>query len=348
LAQQRGVRMIEPGTPASASLFLTWIEHRRTREIAARLRMPLLALTTPHRGLVRYLPLAWRTIAALRRLRPRVVVVQSPSLILSLLALALRPLLRYALVVDAHNEAVEPYLHANALMRALTYRVLRRADLVVVSNSSLVARVEARGGRALSLPDCIPASPPGSSASTAGGFKVAVICTYAADEPVAAVIESARLMDPDVTFAITGDPDRLPTSLREALPANLRLTGFLSEVDYWSLLASSDVIMDLTTMDDCLVCGAYEGLAAGKPLLLSNNRASVELFHDAALFTDNSVESLVRTVMDARKQYPLLLARIPLARARIDALWTAAADALVAKLQRLAAASPARPPERLR
>jgi len=340
--------MIEPATPASASLFLTWIEHRRTREIAARLRMPLLELTTRHRGLARYLLLTWRTVAGLRRLRPRVLVVQSPSLVLSLLALALRPFMRYALVIDAHNEAVEPYLHPSALIRALTYRVLRGADLVVVSNSALVARVEARGGRALSLPDRIPVSPAKTSTGTAGGFKVAVICTFAADEPVAAVIDSARLVDADVTFSITGDSGRLPSSVRETLPANVRLTGFLSEEDYWSLLASSEVIMDLTTMEDCLVCGAYEGLAAGKPLLLSNNRASVALFHDAALFTDNSVGSLARTVTDARNQYPSLLARMPLARARIDALWTAAATDLVANLQRLAAASRARPRERLR
>lgn len=336
--------MIEPATPASASLFLTWIAHRRTREIAARLRMPVLELTTPRRGLARYLLLTWRTVVALRRLRPRVLVVQSPSLVLSLLALALRPFLRYALVVDAHNEAVEPYLHARAPIRRLTYRVLRSADLVLVSNPALVARVEARGGRACSLPDPVPASPTGPSTGSVGGFKVAVICTYAADEPIAAVIDSARLVADDVSYAITGDPGRLPPSFRESLPANVRLTGFLSEEDYWSLLASSDLIMDLTTMEDCLVCGAYEGLAAGKPLLLSDNRASVALFHDAALFTDNSVDSLARSVTDARTRYQSLLARMPLTRARIDALWTAAATDLVAKLQRLAAGSRAKPP----
>lgn len=329
--------MIEPATPAADSLFLTWFDHRRTREIAAHLRMPMLVLSTPHRGLRRYLELAWRTVAELRRARPRLLMVQSPSLVLSLIALALRPFLRYALVVDAHNEAVEPYLYPNRLIRSLTYRVLRTADLVVVSNPALATRVESHGGRAHSLPDRVP-KPASTVGEPSPGFNVVLVCTYAADEPVDAVIESARRSG-DVRYTITGDSSRLPAQVRDALPGNVHLTGFLPDEEYWRVLATSDIVMDLTTMEDCLVCGAYEGLAAGKPLLLSNNRASVELFHDAALFTDNSVESLVQAVDTARSQYPSLLEKLPRARARIDAAWTSAAAALVSRLQRLAASA---------
>jgi glycosyltransferase involved in cell wall biosynthesis len=330
--------MIDPGSPAADSVFLTWIDHRRTTEIAQHLGMKKLVLTTPRRGIARYLALTGRTISALRRARPRLLVVQSPSLVLSLLALALRPFLRYALVVDAHNEAVEPYLHPGALICALTYLVLRRADLVIVSNPALVTRVELRGGRALSLPDRIPASHAHSvTAKTEPGFHIVVISTFADDEPIEKVIESARAAGDGIRYAITGNPARLPARVRDSLPANVRLTGFLPEEDYWSLLATSEVIMDLTTMDDCLVCGAYEGIAVGKPLVLSNNRASVELFHDAALFTDNSVESLARVARQAANEYPELLARLPGARERIDRLWTHSAKELVARMQELAA-----------
>jgi glycosyltransferase involved in cell wall biosynthesis len=267
-------------------------------------------------------------------------MVQSPSLVLSLLALALRPFLRYALVVDAHNEAVEPYLHPGALMRMLTYLVLRRADLVVVSNPALVSRVESRGGRALSLPDRIPTAPAHApAAKDASVFQVVVISTFADDEPIESVIESARAAADGVRYAITGNPARLSARVRAALPANVRLTGFLPEEEYWSLLAASDVIMDLTTMDDCLVCGAYEGIAVGNPLVLSNNRASVELFHDAGLFTDNSVASLASVVRDARALHAALRARMPAARERIDRLWNACAATVVARLQQLAAAA---------
>jgi glycosyltransferase involved in cell wall biosynthesis len=321
-------------------VFLTWVDHRRTTEIAQHLGMTRMALTSPRRGFARYLTLAGRTIEALRRARPRLVMVQSPSLVLSLLALALRPFLRYALVVDAHNEAVEPYLHPGALIRMLTYLVLRRAELVVVSNPALVSRVEARGGRALSLPDRIPTAPAHAAAARdAAGFQVVVISTFADDEPIESVIESARTAADGVRYAITGNPARLPARVRDALPANVRLTGFLPEEEYWSLLAASDVIMDLTTMDDCLVCGAYEGMAVGNPLVLSGNRASVELFHDAALFTDNSVASLASVVRDARGQYAALRARMPAARERIDRLWNACAATLVARLQQLATAA---------
>jgi len=330
--------MIEPGSPAANSLFLTWVDHRRTTEIAQHLGTKKVVLTTPRRGIARYFTLAGRTIGVLRRERAHLLIVQSPSLVLSLLALALRPLFRYALVVDAHNEAVEPYLHPNALMRALTYLVLRRADLVVVSNPALVSRVEQKGGRAMSLPDRIPTAhvqPPGAKAGN--DFQVVVISTFADDEPIESVIESARATGDGIRYAITGNPARLPARVRDAMPANVRLTGFLPEEEYWSLLATSDVVMDLTTMEDCLVCGAYEGISVGRPLVLSNNRASVELFHDAALFTDNSVASLATVAQQAKAQYAELRARMPAARERIDRHWDACAAALVARFQQLAA-----------
>ena len=93
---------------------------------------------------------------------------------------------------------------------------------------------------------------------------------------------------------MTGNPSRMDPLLAARAPPNVRFTGFLPDPDYWALLRSADAIIDLTLMEDCLVSGAYEALAVGTPMLLSNNRASVELFAGAAAFTDNTTADIRR------------------------------------------------------
>ncbi len=108
-------------------LFLTWFSHRRTTALCERLGLPLVELVSPSKGAKRYLALAWRTFWLLARRRPSVLLVQNPSLVLALWALILRPIFRYRLVQDAHNEAVEPYLHTSRTIVSITHRLLRSA-----------------------------------------------------------------------------------------------------------------------------------------------------------------------------------------------------------------------------
>src|SRR5262249_51694230 len=62
---------------------LTWLDHQRIRQLCAGLGLELEVMTTPHRGVVRYLLLSARTLALLWRCRPRVLLVQNPSLVLA-------------------------------------------------------------------------------------------------------------------------------------------------------------------------------------------------------------------------------------------------------------------------
>src|SRR5690606_37992178 len=175
-------------------LFVTWIEHRRTREICAALSMELVELVTRKRGLARYAELVPRTIAILRERKPRTLLVQSPSLVLALLCLLLRPVLGYRLVVDAHNEAVIPFKNKGHLIRWLTDLVNRRADLVIVTNRQLADHITKLGTRCVVLPDRMPQAPalPAASDPAGDGFDVARLATSAADEPVEASFGAAQ------------------------------------------------------------------------------------------------------------------------------------------------------------
>jgi hypothetical protein len=167
------------------ALALTWFQHRRTKELCAGLDIELLVLTTKLGGLLRYLVLSARTLVQLARRRPKVVLVQNPSLILAALAAAVRGVLGYRLVVDAHNEAVVPFINRQRWVARLAQWVIRRADLTIVSNRQLAERVLRQGGKPYTLPDRIPMPPPVPARTLSGTFNVVLIATFAPDEPIA-------------------------------------------------------------------------------------------------------------------------------------------------------------------
>src|SRR5262249_20916535 len=152
----------------------------------------------------RYLVLTARTLAVLARKRPRVLLVQNPSLVLSALAVALRGVLRYRLVVDAHNEAVEPYQNRQFWLGALARWVLRRGDLTIVTNRHLAQSVQSQGGRSFILPDRIPAAPGGTARRLGPAFNVVLIATFARDEPIAAIFDAVR--GAELSLYVTGNP----------------------------------------------------------------------------------------------------------------------------------------------
>jgi glycosyltransferase involved in cell wall biosynthesis len=315
--------------PPSDIHFLTWIEHRRTRELAAKLGLTLVEHVTRDRGLRRYLRLCGRTIGYLLRRRPKVLIVQSPSVVLALLAALLRPFVGYRLLLDAHNEAVEPHLHPSRAMRALSRWLLRRAHGVIVTNAPLADTVTRLGGRPLVLSDPIPQPPATRASPLAGTYNIVLISTFAGDEPFAEVIEAVRRMPTDVKLYVTGNPARLADELRTRLPQQVTLTGFLPEHDYWNLLASCDAVMDLTTMDNCLVCGGYEALALDKPLILSRNEASVRTFGPFGEFCANTPGAIAGAVASLRRREADLRARFGAEKQAFERRWAAEASELL-------------------
>lgn len=289
------------------------------------MEIPLHELTTTYRGALRYFILTLRTAKLLRRCRPRAILVQNPSLVLAALAVCLRPFFGYRLTVDAHNEAVEPFLNRSAPIRWLTHWVLRRADLTIVTNEPLARVVRKIDGKPLVLPDRIP-TPPANQAKALEGLNLVLIATYAGDEPYQQVLQAVAGLD--LTLYVTGNHLKLPVQVREAAPPNVRFTGFLNEAAYWSLLSQVDGVIDLTTMDNCLVCGAYEAVSLRKPLLLSDNEASISLFADCALFTDNSVASIRERLLQWPAKMEELRCGTERTAERIDAAWKTGAEEL--------------------
>ena len=287
------------------SIWISWSVHRRTTGLCDAWDMPLHVLRPKRSGPVRWIELSWQTLRILLKTRPDVLFVQNPSLALTILATTIRPVFRYRLVVDAHNEGVRPFDRPYAVIRQLTRLLLKSADITIVTNDALAADVGDAGGRALTLPDRIPSVP---AIRTKGSGRdepvdIVVVATYRRDEPIPAIVSAASTL-PDLRFAITGPAVLYPDSA-DSLPANVRLTGFLPDPEYWRLLARASIVCDLTLKSDCLVCGAYEALAVGKPMVLSDNRPTREIFGSVAVLTGSysrEIASAIRQALESREQ----------------------------------------------
>jgi glycosyltransferase involved in cell wall biosynthesis len=174
------------------------------------------------------------------------------------------------------------------------------ADLTIVTNDELAVDVRSVGGRAFVLPDPLPDCPAIGVSPAPGLDYVVVISTFAPDEPLGEVLSAARAV-PNLTFFVTGRIGERNAEVRAKAPINVHFTGFIEEPDYWSLLAHSCGVVDLTLMPDCLVCGAYEAMALRLPMVLSDNAPTRRLFGTSALLVQNQCESIRQALREIER-----------------------------------------------
>jgi glycosyltransferase involved in cell wall biosynthesis len=329
-----------PGTAtlAARGVWITWEHQRRNEGIASALGVPFHEFDLKRGRLVRYamsLAKTWRTFSSSR---PEVVFVQNPSIVLTIAALVYGRLRGIQVVVDAHNVALAPLARsARSPLGALYRLVVRRADLTIVTNDRLASMVTSAGGHPFVLPDRIPDfRPVPPRMKLTGRYKVLFICTFASDEPYREVIKAARQLDPAVTVYVTGNPKQRRGELEAIAPPNVVFTGFVPESEYVALLQAADVVMDLTTREDCLVCGAYEGIAAQRPLILSDTMATRAHFDRGVRYTDNSADDLARAVRDVLRSADAYRSAICQLRVRLTSDWNGRVQKLIGHVDHLA------------
>jgi glycosyltransferase involved in cell wall biosynthesis len=321
----------ETTAPRRRHLWVTWERHRRTRELSRALGTELFEITSGLPRVARYLTLLAQTTIRVIRHAPSLVVVQCPSLVLGLWAVALKHVFGFTLVADLHNEAVRPYIVSSRIYERLLRVLHRAADLCIVSNPNLMSIIEEAGGRAFVLPDKLPDLEPGrASAPESAAARVVFVCSFSSDEPYLEVIEAARELDHSVTLYVTG---RLRGET-PAAPGNVRFTGFLPEAEYVALLASADLVVDLTAIEDCLVCGAYEAVALGRPLVTSDTAALRQYFRLGTIYTRHDSRSLAAAIAEGLAHKERLASEMQRLKPELAREWTGQKDALRYWLQR--------------
>jgi glycosyltransferase involved in cell wall biosynthesis len=304
------------------AIWVTWESQRRNFSLSQRLGADLYKLEYNAPRFIRYPVLIIRTLHLLFSSSYSLIFVQNPSLLLSLLVVLYGRWRCTPVVVDAHNSGVYPFEGRRTWATKLSFFLFRNAGLTIVTNQALGNYVKQHGGHACILPDPIPDIPqPAQIRKLAGKFNILFICTWAEDEPYAEVIRAASTVEHGTVIYVTGNSRGKEYAAGNILPDNVVLTGFLPEQQFQEILWSCDAVMDLTTRDNCLVCGAYEAVAAGKPVLLSDTKALRSYFKRGAAFTRNDVISLTRAIDEIRHQFDSLREEMTYFQNEVESVW---------------------------
>lgn len=300
-------RVIGRKLGAAESLFIAWSPRaraQRTRRIAALLDIEscFVHFLPVGRPLIAPLKYPIQVLATWRLLwhkRPRIVLVQNPPIIAVLVVALYTHLVGARYIIDSHTGALlgPRWQWSQGLHRWLSCHALA----TVVTNPFL-CKVLLQGKGVASTRVLILEDPPAEWCGRSSDFpplpgsrQVVIPSSFNSDEPIQELLSAASLL-PDISFAITGDLHSLPAEVRAACPPNVRLTGWLSETDYSALLQSANVVVCLTTEDHTLLCGAWEALYAGQPLVTSEWPFLREAIPQGAVFTPAISERIAEAI----------------------------------------------------
>ena len=282
-------------------LWITWNTQRRNETLSDALGASFVEFKSSASNFIRYPYLSFKTLLLLNDFRPNLIFAQNPSLFLAGLVSFVGKLFKIPVIIDAHNAGIYPLEGRSNLLNYVALKINSLADIVIVSNDNLREYLGHAGIVSFSIPDPIPVIKSSCPFKLdKSKFNVVFVCSWASDEPYDNVIKAAALLDDSVCIYITGDGEPLNSGSTGITRKNIVFTGFLSDKEYESLLCSCDTVMVLTTRDDCLVCGAYEGISVDKPLILSNTKALREYFNLGVTYTGNGSEDIAESIYRAK------------------------------------------------
>ncbi|MGA9856301.1 MAG: glycosyltransferase [Solirubrobacteraceae bacterium] len=283
--------------------FIAWVrEDSRSRSLATGLggeAQTFFDLRIHSRPLVplRYLISAVRTVLYLARRRPRAVAIQSPPQPAAALVWLWARLARIPLVLDTHPSNFETsgiHHRMQPLLRAL----VPGAACCIVTTDRLGDEIRSWGGRPVVVHEApMPWSSRAQPRPHGPARRVLFVCTFAPDEPLAAVLGAAARL-PETEFQITGDLRRLAADVREQAPPNVTWMGYLGLEDYVAALAGADVVLSVSERVESVPRSAYEAVDALRPVVLTDRDHMRPLFPDA-VWVDNDPESIASGVTDA-------------------------------------------------
>ena len=290
-------------------VWLSWHSIPRSQNIAKYLDIPLFEYFINDNIIKRHLYSSIWTIKFLIKNKPDIVFLHYSYLLLLFIVLYKKLSNRNLIIVaDCHNKALRRKLSGigSSLYEMIKMFSFRNTDITIITNDGLVNEILNYHTKYFILPDKIPDFQVKIDSMKNEKYSV-YISSFSVDEPITEIIEVAKIIGKDVKIYWTGKNSSKNMSGTE-FPDNIIFTGYLDYKDYYKLISNADSLLILTTEDDCLQCGAYEGLNAGVPMVISDNKASREYFQNSAIYTKIEPKSIVASLTEAFENSDLIKA----------------------------------------
>jgi glycosyltransferase involved in cell wall biosynthesis len=299
--------------------WISWEKHRRTKELCQYLGIQDTTIASNQSRWLRHPSAIIKTIWHIVTKRPKTLIVQCPSIFLGLIACALKPIMGYKLIVDAHSDAIEsdkPALQKFFFLYKLIHKI---ADVSVVTNQQNADVVKGLGGRPFVLPDRLFDPPILNTKALGSKYNIAFVCSFDVDEPYAEVFEAFKTLE-DTTLYVTG---RAPQTVLDRYThyQNIIFTGYTPLEDYMTLLNSVDGILALTTRENCTLCAANEAVSFRQPMIISNSQFLRDYFSKGAIYADNTAPSLREAFYKLIKNHQKLKDELTLFKPHLEQAW---------------------------
>ncbi len=247
-----------------------------------------------------------KTARYLEKTRPRVVIGQLPQGPLLWTLTRLRRRFKYLLAVDIHTGFL---VHDNLkswILNKPFRRMLREVDLAIIHNDPMMELLP-EGTPTLVVYDPPPSIIPRLIGRVKRGYLL-VPAAWAPDEPLEYIVTEYRstgLRDKGIELIITGDYSRKRRlGTRLAATPGVRLTGFLRDDEYYSMIAGAKAVIAATTREYTMLSAAWEALAYTRPIVASQTRTLMLVLGDAALYfkpgVRGSLADALERLMDTR------------------------------------------------
>lgn len=203
------------------------------------------------------------------------------------------------LVLDCHNGPIVGRFEQSRLLRPIHRRLFARADAVLVHNEAvrrIAVEEQHLPGRFVVLHDPLPPHfTPGEPNDSSYALSV---CSFASDEPIQALWDACEAC-PEIDVLVTGHPSRLPSALRRSKPANVTLTGFMPHDEFVRTLRAASVAVALSNYEAVLMRAHHEALAAGVPMVTTDQPVIRSYLADAAVYVEHRSRSIARGLREA-------------------------------------------------
>jgi hypothetical protein len=282
-------------------VWISWEKQRRSITLASLLCADYLELNyESNQAWLRYIKSMLISLIKIVGNRSSIIIVQNPSMILAVIATMLGKMLNIRIIVDRHTDRYILKSGSNFFYRIflpLSDFTIKSSNITIVTNKELVDAVKNLNGTPFVLPDPFPDIrgfvKVDNLAHKTSKISCLVVASWFEDEPLEQIFEAARLL-PNIKIFVSGLPKKEYSGLINTKPDNIHITNYLSDADFYTLMYQCDFVVAITTDSATLVCGGYEAITLSKPLLTGNSISLRNYFDDSAIYTDSSVEDIVK------------------------------------------------------